>query len=169
MGELVRIDEEMERLHARKTRLQAVHRALSNVACQMHLPHLPVIVPTVRAHGKFRGRGNLRRWLQATLESAYPDALSTNTLVDWAAEAFGLDFPSVSERNYFRKNTLTRALRVLTAANRVERLHESIGGPGMVGMWRLKSELPDLAEFAATLEAQGVGVTTLPNMSVSEG
>lgn len=57
-GELERIDEALSRLLARKERLLAVQRAMSDVAGQLTIPELPTVVPAVRAHERYGARGN---------------------------------------------------------------------------------------------------------------
>lgn len=59
-GELERIDDELTKLTARRRRLEAVHLALSEVGGMVGILDLARMVPSVRVHGRYGGRGRLR-------------------------------------------------------------------------------------------------------------
>jgi hypothetical protein len=133
-GELERIDEQMRRMSARKVRLLAVHAALSAVAGQMAVSELPNLVPNVKAHGLYGGRGNLKRWVEQMLQAVQPDAIDTVALAARAAEVFGLELGTSKEMARFRQNCIGGVLRKLLAEGLVERLHHFKGVPDMVGV-----------------------------------
>ena len=153
-GELDVIDRELNALRRRREAVCARVDALSTVL-GMVAPEVPLVhVPVVRAHKRFGGRGNLRGWLLQTLESVYPQALDTLTLLDGAQQAFGLTFESKGARARFRNNSLAKALRVASAAGEVERVEAPIllGRPGV---WRWRPPQSALAELqVAALEAE---------------
>lgn len=151
-GELDVIDRELNALRRRRAAVCARVDALSTVL-GMVAPEVPLVhVPVVRAHKRFGGRGNLRGWLLATLEAAFPKALDTLALLDAAEKAFGLTFESKDARARFRDNSLAKALRVAAAAGEVERVETSalFNTPGV---WRWRPPQSALAELRAA--AQG--------------
>ena len=146
----------MHRLSARKKRLLAVHAALSAVAGQMDASELPNVVPIVKAHGRYGGRGNLKRWVEQTLQAIQPAALNTVTLATQAAKVFGLELDTGTEMARFRRNCIGGALRKLLAEGLVERLHDFKGVPDMVGVWRWTSGAPTVGELAEQASRCGV-------------
>lgn len=134
-GELQMIDRDLAALHKRRAevreRIEALGQVLGLVAPEVPLVHVPV----VHAQRRFGGYGNLRAWLLATLEAAYPQALDTTALLEAAEAAFGLKFSTPAARARFRDNSLAKALRVAKAADEVERLDAgpAFHGPGV---WR---------------------------------
>lgn len=147
-GELERIDEELARLTARRRRLEAVHLALSQVGGMVGTPDLARLVPSVRVHGRYGGRGRLRDWLKQLLQDAAPGAVDTTTMVLLAEDAFGLAFASAEERDRFRRDSLTRQLRWFLAQGLVERVHDLQAAACTVGVWRWKTALPTIGELA---------------------
>lgn len=147
-GEMARIDEEVARLATRRTRLEAVHQALSQVAGLVGTPDLGGLVPPVRAHGKYGGRGRLREWLKLLLQGAAPAAVDTTTMVRLAEDAFALTFSSAEERDRFRRDSLTRQLRWFLAQGLVERVHDLQAAACTVGVWRWKTAVPTVEALA---------------------
>lgn len=147
-GEMARIDEEVARLVARRTRLEAMHQALSQVAGLVGTPDLGSLVPSVRAHGKYGGRGRLREWLKLLLQGAAPAAVDTATMVRLAEDAFELTFSSPDERDRFRRDSLTRQLRWFLARGLVERMHDLQAAACTVGVWRWKTGEPTVEALA---------------------
>jgi hypothetical protein len=139
MGELERIDEELARLAARRTHLEKVRSALVEVGALSHVPGLEGLVSPVRAQEQYGGRGVLRNWLRRLLKEAAPAAVDTPTMVRLAEETFDLHFASYRERDRFRKNALTRALRAMLDFGEVERVHDTKAAAGSMGVWRWKS------------------------------
>lgn len=140
MGELERIDEELARLSARRTHLEKVRSALVEVGALSHAPGLEGLVSPVRAQEQYGGRGVLRNWLRRLLKEAAPAAVDTPTMVRLAEETFNLHFACYRERDRFRKNALTRALRAMLDLGEVERVHDTKAAAGSVGVWRWKAE-----------------------------
>lgn len=145
-GELERIDVELARLQERRARLAVTHSAMSQVAGQLAYPQLPDVVPAVKAHRGYGKRGVLRGWLKELLQGALPQAVDTTTMMRMAETAFGLAFSTPRARDCYRKNSLTRQLRVLFEQGLVERLHLPDGGGtgGTGGVWRWKAEMSTL-------------------------
>lgn len=139
MGELERIDEELARLSARRAHLVKVRSALVEVGAISHAPGLDGLVSPVRAQEQYGGRGVLRNWLRRLLKEAAPAAVDTRTMVQLAEETFHLDFPTYRERDRFRKNALTRALRAMLDMGEVERVHDTKAAAGSAGVWRWKT------------------------------
>jgi hypothetical protein len=146
-GELERIDEELARLRARRRHLQSVHAALAAVAGLVAVPELPGVVPGVRTHEAWGGRGNLRNYFRAVLKAAYPGAVDTLALTNGAAQHFGLSFSTSMDRNRFRRVNVTKTLRKLVGRGEVERLHDPVAAPNSVGAWRWKVDAPTLADL----------------------
>lgn len=147
-GELNVIDRELEALRRRRSVVRAQVAALERVF-GMVAPEVPLVrVPVVHAQKRFGGYGNLRGWLLATLEAAYPQALDTGALLEGAEKAFGLTFESKGARARFRDNSLAKALRVAAAASEVERMETSalFSAPGV---WRWRPSQSALAELRA--------------------
>jgi hypothetical protein len=142
-GELERIDEQMTGLAARRARLEDQRASLNQVSALMGAPELQAIMPAVRVHTAYGGRGFLVDWVRGVLQAMAPRPLDTRALVLLAEEQFGLELPTQEARDQYRKNSLGRALRKLRAEDLVERLHdsESTSGPGL---WRWKTQLPEL-------------------------
>src|SRR5690606_20479626 len=93
-GELQRLDQQLERVLARRAGVQARVDALSLVFGRV-APHIPLVqVPVVNVHANYGGRGNLRAWLLQTLRATYPDAVDTAALVQGAIHAFQLTLAS---------------------------------------------------------------------------
>lgn len=150
-GELTVIDRELQALRRRRAvvraRVDALERVFGMVAPQVPLVHVPV----VHAQKRFGGYGNLRGWLLATLEAAYPQALDTLALLNAAEKAFGLTFESQGVRARFRDNFLAKALRVAAAAGKVERV-ETPARFGTPGVWRWHPPQSALAELRAAAQ-----------------
>lgn len=155
-GEMGRIDEEMVRLEKRRKQLKAMHHALAQVACLSGAPSLEELVPPVRAHGKYGGRGNLREWLKRLLQEAAPGAVDTRTIVRLAAQAFGLNFATEGESDRFRRNTLTRQLRWFIEQGLIDRVHDYRAAANSVGVWRWKGmpSRQEVLERARIAEAE---------------
>lgn len=139
MGELERIDEELARLAARRAHLEKVRSALIEVGAIAQAPGLDGLVSPVRAQEQYGGRGVLRNWLRRLLKEAAPAAVDTRTMVRLAEETFGLHFASYRERDRFRKNALTRALRAMLDFGEVERVHDTKAAASSAGVWRWKA------------------------------
>lgn len=155
MGELERIDEELARLSARRTHLEKVRGALIEVGTMGLAPGLEGLVSPVRAQERYGGRGVLRNWLPRLLKDAAPAAVDTPTMVRLAEETFDLYFPSSRERDRFRKNALTRALRAMLDFGEVERVHDTKAATGSVGVWRWKADPSLHALLLAARQAEG--------------
>ena len=155
MGELERIDEELSRLSARRTHMEKVRSALVEVGALSHAPGLEGLVSPVRAQERYGGRGVLRNWLRRLLKDAAPAAVDTPTMVRLAEVTFDLHFPSYRERDRFRKNALTRALRAMLDFDEVERVHDTKTAGGSVGVWRWKADPSLNALLRAARQAEG--------------
>jgi hypothetical protein len=150
-GELQMIDRDLAALHKRRASVRESIEALSQVL-GMVAPEVPLVhVPVVRAQATYGGYGNLRAWLLATLEAAYPQALDTSALVDAAEAAFELKFSTPTSRARFRDNSLAKALRVARAAEEVERIDAGplLRGPGV---WRWRPRDQALVELQAAIQ-----------------
>lgn len=160
-GELERIDEALSRLLARKERLLAVQRAMSDVAGQLTVPELPTVVPAVRAHERYGARGNLRNLLREILRKAYPQGVSTSTLADAAIESFGLRIPGPMERKRLVDNSIRSALTKLHTQGEIEPMHARNQPGGRVGLavqsgvWRWKVDAPSLDDLHLATTEQG--------------
>lgn len=146
-GEIEHIDQEMVRLKQRQARLMRMAKALSAVTQLIAAKVHPAAVEPIRAHTRYGGRGNLRKYLRETLQAAHPGAVPTSVLVEGAVQVFGLRFSSCQERARFADNNLGNALRRMCARGEVERLHDYAGLPAMSGVWRWKTPTPSLDEL----------------------
>lgn len=153
---LERIDDELTKLTARRRRLEAVHLALSEVGGMVGTPDLARMVPSVRVHGRYGGRGRLRDWLKHLLQDAAARAVDTGTTVRLAEDAFELVFASAEERDRFRRDSLTRQLRWFLAQGLVERVHDLQAAACTVGIWRWKTAVPTIGQLAVLAGSQRV-------------
>lgn len=154
-GELQRLDQQLERVLARRAGVQARVDALSLVFGRV-APHIPLVqVPVVNVHANYGGRGNLRAWLLQTLRATYPDAVDTAALVQGAIHAFQLTPASREALNQFRRNSLGRALRKALDAGLVERLPSEDGERGdLPGLWRWRPQDQAAAELRAVAQQE---------------
>ena len=146
-GEIEKVDAEMRRLQARRESLAAKHASLAAVAALASVPQLPGLVPPVRAHPAYGGRGNVRNFLRDALRAAYPGALDTRTLGELAVRHFWGAFESDQQRQHFRRKLLPHTLRKLFARGEVERLHAL--NTNAVGGWRWKVDEPSIVDLLA--------------------
>lgn len=119
----------------------------------MGLPRLWELMPAVRVHRAYGGRGCLIEWLQEVLKAAAPNALDMPTLAALAAEHFGVELATPAARDAYRKNTVGRAVRKLLVRGVVERLHDP-DSPSGPGLWRWKAEFPTLDAVAQAAMTQ---------------
>lgn len=148
-GELERVDEQLGRLTARRLQLEAHRASLNQVGAIMGVAELQALVPAVRVHKAYGGRGYLVDWVRGLLQDAAPRAVDMRTLVVLAEEQFKLELPTSEARDQYRKNTLGRAVRKLLALGLVERLHDPDNARGP-GLWRWKAQLPVMSELRAS-------------------
>lgn len=148
MGELQRVEAAIGELTARRRRLEALRDSLTQVGTVMGLEQLQRLVPAVRVHRAYGGRGYLVDWLRGLLRAAAPHWADTRTLVALAETEFGLTFPTYVQRDAYRKNTLGRALRKLLSQGLVERRHDP-ASTGTPGAWRWKATTGTLQELQA--------------------
>lgn len=145
-GELERIDQEMVRLAAHR---QDVEKA--RAACERTLAYVVqqevTGLPTVHAHRSYGKRGDLQRFLAATLKAASPAQFRTTELADLALAYFDLRMSSPAELYFFQNNTVGRALRRLQALGSVERLTTKHRVQRALGTWRWREGLPSLGEL----------------------
>lgn len=152
LGELRAIEDEFERLAARKQHLTSLLAALENVYSQVApmVPAAPGLV--VHGHTRYGGRGNCIKWVREVLQQAYPAALDTAALTLAAEGAFGLAHVTAEQRKKFRNNSLRTALRALLAQGEAERLHDYRGVPHRAGVWRWVPSEPTFADVVAQAE-----------------
>lgn len=148
MGEIERIDQQLQELQARRQHLTAVQGSLTVTGTLLGAPALAEVMAAVRVHRAYGGRGFLVDWVRGVLQAAAPCAVDMRSMTLMAEEQFGLQFATQDARDRYRKNTLGRAVRKLLALGLVERLHTP-GTTGHPGIWRWKEQLPRLAEVAA--------------------
>lgn len=146
-GELERIDEEVARLQARRRHLITVQAALGGVARLLVVPHLPQVVPAVRAHHGFGTRGNLWNFIRQCLQAASPAALDTRTLATLVIDHFGLVFAMPKERQRFLHHSVGRTLNKLLARGEVERVSDPVAARHLPGIWRWNTGVPEIAEL----------------------
>jgi hypothetical protein len=144
-GEMEKIDREIGRLTERRASLALTHGELAKVAAFATVPNLADLVPAVRAHHPYGGRGNLRNFLRKTLRAAYPHALDSRTIGELAVWHFWGTFESDIEREHFRSERVTHTLRKLVDRGEVERMHRK--ATASVGGWRWKVDAPSIAEL----------------------
>ncbi|NKE67621.1 hypothetical protein RAMLITH_17500 [Ramlibacter sp. RBP-2] len=147
------MDQQMQELQARRARLEVQRASLNQVGRVMGISELQALVPTVRVHKAYGGRGFLVDWVRGVLKAAAPHAVDMRTLVLMAEEQFGLELPTPEARDRYRKNTLGRAVRKLLELGLVERLHDpqSAGGPGL---WRWAADdVPSLRRLEQERQA----------------
>jgi hypothetical protein len=152
-GELERIDEHLGRLTARRAQLEQHRASLSQVGAIMGVSELQTLVPVVRVHTAYGGRGYLVDWVRGVLQAAAPCAVDMRTLVVLAERQFKLELTTAEARDQYRKNTLGRAVRKLLSLGLVERLHDPDRARGP-GLWRWKTQFPELSELLAEAHAR---------------
>lgn len=153
MGNIERIDQQLAELHGKRRELERTHDSLATAGALLGAPSLAQLMPAVRVHRGYGGRGYLVDWLKVVLQAAGPSGLETRTLVYMAAERFGLSFPSAKDRQRFFDNSLVRALRRLADAGFAERLHDPKTACATGGRWRWKLP-PSLQELQADAREQ---------------
>jgi hypothetical protein len=170
-GELERIDQEMARLEEHRKDVEkaraACERALAYVV-QQAVGGLP----TVHAHRSYGKRGDLQRFLAATLKAAAPAQFRTTELADLALAHFDLRMSSPAELYYFHNNTVGRALRRLLALGLIERLTTKHRVERALGTWRWKTEVATLGQLerlAAGGVAEAAGAGAREAADASEG
>jgi hypothetical protein len=157
-GEIDRIDEQIARLTARKAQLLTERDALTCVADQLAVPDITALAPPVRPHGDYGGRGELIKFLHATIESAYPQAVDTLTLAKVAMRHFGLSFPNTIEQRRWVHGSLGRALNKLKERGDVERLRHPGAGNATPTAWKHSvntASLEDLRRLDAAANPRG--------------
>ena len=155
-GELERIDEELERLQARRAHIVAVRAALGGVANMLVVPQLEGAVPAVRAHTTFGDRGSLRTVIRECLKAAYPAPVDIRAVSAVVVEHFGLTFASAKEQQRFQHHSVGRTLHRLFERGEVERVSDPLVTRHLPSIWRWKVEvgtLEELAQQAAAVRA----------------
>ena len=144
-GELQQIAERLAHLTERRTQVISAIAALSKTARLFEADNFMRAVPAVRAHGRYGGRGNLIRFLEAVVREAAPEFIDTVSLTHLAVEAFGLPLVTNVEFGQFRDNSLRRALRVLEHRGLIECSHAPTSGAlTPVSYWRWKNPVPGI-------------------------
>jgi hypothetical protein len=146
-GEMEKIDLEVKRLATRRTAVAEKHAALAKVSALAEVPQLPQVVPPVRAHHPYGGRGNLRNFLREALRAVYPGALDSRTIAEVAVHHFWETFESDEQRQYFKRERVTHTLQKLVRLGEVERLHPA--ATNAVGGWRWKVDEPSIVDLIA--------------------
>lgn len=144
-GELEQIDVEMKRLVERRAVAEKARAACLqtlNLIAQPE-PGEEAVLPTVRAHRQYGGRGKLRQFLRDALQAAAPAPLDSNELALMAANKFGLTFSSPVDFFEFQNNSVGRALRCLQQGGFTERVGELRAGPAA---WAWRWTTPALPE-----------------------
>lgn len=154
-GELERVDEQLERLKTHRAQLEVQRASLSQVGAVMGVADLLALMPALRVHKAYGGRGFLADWIRELLKAAAPSAVDMHTLALLAEQHFRLEFPTPGDRDLYRMNSLGRAVRKLVARGTVERLHDPHCACSPA-LWRWKSECPDLALLARDVHIEGV-------------
>jgi hypothetical protein len=152
-GEMAQIDFEVNRLRERRAQVESTHAELAKVAALMDVARLPDLVPPVRAHRKYGGRGKLREFLREALKANHPAALDTLTLAEMATKHFWNTFDSDQQREHFRTETVTHTLRKLVHRGEVERIHGV--DVNTVGAWRWRAGAVSLDELQMAVAARG--------------
>lgn len=161
-GEMTRIEQALERLEARRTKLARTQAALQRVAALIDpgaAHHAGRRTPNLRVntHERWNGRGNLRNCIRQALADASPSGVSTSALTDHVAQFFGIELPNAAERKRFMDNSVRSALTKMRRAGEVEPLHDFRGMPSYSGVWRLSQAEASLESLCAeaTEEKQG--------------
>lgn len=153
-GELCRLDVEAKRLSERRAAIekerQACVRTLSIVTGP---PALAAVLPTVRVHRPYGGRGKLRQFLHDLLRDSAPASFDSNELAFRAIAHFDLAFVSPDEFYRFKNNSIGRGLRQLDRDGYIEPVGARYTGGGGFSRWRWKPELPTLRELTAAAHA----------------
>lgn len=149
-GELSRLDEEASRLVERRAAVekerQACVRTLSIVTGPLALT---TILPTVRVHRPYGGRGKLRQFLRDVLRDSAPAVFNSNELALQAIAHFDLVFIGPDEFYRFKNNSIGRGLRQLDRDGYIEPVGARYTGGGGFSRWRWKPSLPTLCELSA--------------------
>ena len=157
-GELLRLEVEASRLAERRAVVekerQACVRTLSIIT---GTAALTAVLPIVRVHRPYGGRGKLRRFLHDLLRDSAPVSFDSNELAFRAIAHFDLAFVSPDEFYRFKNNSIGRGLRQLQREGYLEYASTRYAGPGGFSQWCWKPELPTLRELTAAARASREG------------
>ncbi len=158
-GEMTRIEQALERLEARRTKLARTQAALQRVAALVdpaatHPSGRHTQQLSVNTHERWKGRGNLRNCIRQALTEAFPSGVSTSALTDHVAQFFGIELPTAAERKRFMDNSVRSALTKMRRAGEVEPLHDFRGMPSYSGIWRLRQAETSLESLCAELKPE---------------
>jgi len=165
-GDEVRLQALQAQLDAERARVRVDTEACERLIERYDSRLCTAAVVPVRAWRQRYGQlGALQNALVEELRAAYPSELPTSLLAMSMMARFGLDFATTAQRNQWAHNTLTRGLKRLTAAGRIERLHFDGSVTNLEGRWRwMDPDAPtgSLAGMAEAAAAAGVEVDDEP-------
>jgi hypothetical protein len=149
-GELSRLDVEARLLAERRAAVEKERHACVRTLSIITGPSaLTAVLPTVRVHRPYGGRGKLRQFLHDLLRDSAPASLDSNELAFRAIAHFDLTFASPSEFYRFKNNSIGRGLRQLEREGYLEYASRRYAGAGGFSQWRWKQETLTLHMLAA--------------------
>lgn len=160
-GDVERYQEILDEVSAKLAEAKAVVAACDRLVVKFDSRLNPALIQPIRAwKGRYGKRGQLSASIAQLLEQSAPQELTTIELI-WALQLeFQLDFSTTEEKQRWRKNSLTPALKDLVEKGLVDRMHGITDGSiGEVGRWRWKSG-GDLSLDHLRAQAAAAGVST---------
>lgn len=160
-GDVERYQQILEEVGEKLAQAKAEVAACDRLICKFDGRLNPEMIQPIRAwKGRYGKRGQLAASIARLLEDEAPRDLTTTELI-WTLQLdFQLDFPTATEKQTWRRNSLTPTLKALMAKGLVERLHDVTDGfSGEVGRWRWKSG-DDLSLDHLRAQAAAAGVST---------
>ena len=149
-GELSQLDMEASRLAERRSAIEKERQACVRTLSIITGPSaLTAVLPTVRVHRPYGGRGKLRQFLHDLLRDSAPASLDSNELAFRAIAHFDLAFVNPAEFYRFKNNSIGRGLRQLEREGYLEYASTRYAGPGGFSQWRWKEKILTLHELAA--------------------
>jgi hypothetical protein len=160
-GDVERYQQILEEVSSKLAQAKAEVAACDRLICKFDTRLNPELIEPIRAwKGRYGKRGQLSASIAQLLEQSAPEELTTTEVIWELQMQFQLDFSTADEKQRWRKNSLTPALKDLVSKGLVDRLHEPVDCfNGEVGRWRWKSG-GDLSLDHLRAQAAAAGVST---------
>lgn len=149
-GELERLDTQLAEIARKRDHVQKAHDACTRtLAVVISRPKGSLALPVVRVHHPYGGRGNLRQFIESTLQQA-PEGLSAREIAFLVRDYFGLEFVSDLEFTQYIQNSIRPQLDVLRDEGLVENLPAAKPKP-LLWAWK-KNPYPALEDLCIEVD-----------------
>ncbi|UCV10425.1 hypothetical protein KI614_09415 [Dechloromonas denitrificans] len=125
----------------------------------------PAEIQPIRAwQGRYGKRGTLGQLVQAIIETAYPEPITTIAVAQQLETQLNLTFATPADRAHWMKATVNARLNYLGRTGVIERLHPATAAYGKPGIWRGKPHelYPSLNALATHA---GLATTSAPEQN----